>query len=89
MQFSSPLPLFASGPPFAHQRPPRKMAYYGDASCEHDTERYLDTLKYVFGGYERDVPLLINTMGWVKGRRGGGRVCQATLPPSHIYFIFF
>ncbi|XP_070812440.1 polynucleotide 5'-hydroxyl-kinase NOL9 [Pituophis catenifer annectens] len=55
------------GPPFAHQRPPRKMAYYGDASCEHDTERYLDTLKYVFGGYERDVPLLINTMGWVKG----------------------
>uniref|UniRef100_A0A8C5S331 Polynucleotide 5'-hydroxyl-kinase NOL9 n=1 Tax=Laticauda laticaudata TaxID=8630 RepID=A0A8C5S331_LATLA len=49
------------GPPFAHQRPPRKMAFYGDISCEHDTERYLDTLKY------RDVPLLINTMGWVKG----------------------
>ncbi|XP_013929916.1 PREDICTED: polynucleotide 5'-hydroxyl-kinase NOL9-like, partial [Thamnophis sirtalis] len=58
------------GPPFAHQRPPRKMAYYGDASCEHDTERYLDTLKYVFGGYERDIPLLVNTMGWVKGRGG-------------------
>ncbi|KAL7978578.1 hypothetical protein Chor_005560, partial [Crotalus horridus] len=55
------------GPPFTHQRPPRKMAFYGDNSCEHDTERYLDTLKYVFGGYERDVPLLVNTMGWVKG----------------------
>ncbi|XP_070615141.1 polynucleotide 5'-hydroxyl-kinase NOL9 [Erythrolamprus reginae] len=55
------------GPPFSHQRPPRKTAYYGDSSCEHDTERYLDTLKYVFGGYERDVPLLVNTMGWVKG----------------------
>ncbi|KAG8142428.1 hypothetical protein E2320_006342 [Naja naja] len=55
------------GPPFAHQRPPRKMAFYGDISCEHDTERYLDTLKYVLRGYERDVPLLINTMGWVKG----------------------
>ncbi|XP_015745357.2 polynucleotide 5'-hydroxyl-kinase NOL9 [Python bivittatus] len=55
------------GPPFTHQRPPRKMAYYGDTSCEHDTERYLDTLKYVFSAYERDVPLLINTMGWVKG----------------------
>ncbi|KAM3824400.1 polynucleotide 5'-hydroxyl-kinase NOL9 [Vipera latastei] len=55
------------GPPFTHQRPPRKMAYYGDNSCEHDTERYLDTVKYVFGGYERDVPLLVNTMGWVKG----------------------
>ncbi|ETE62219.1 Polynucleotide 5'-hydroxyl-kinase NOL9 [Ophiophagus hannah] len=57
------------GPPFSHQRPPRKMAFYGDISCEHDTERYLDTLKYVLGGYERDVPLLINTMGWVKGQR--------------------
>uniref|UniRef100_A0A670ZKU7 Polynucleotide 5'-hydroxyl-kinase NOL9 n=1 Tax=Pseudonaja textilis TaxID=8673 RepID=A0A670ZKU7_PSETE len=55
------------GPPFAQQRPPRKMAFYGDISCERDTERYLDTLKYVFGGYARDVPLLINTMGWMKG----------------------
>ncbi|XP_053137036.1 polynucleotide 5'-hydroxyl-kinase NOL9 [Hemicordylus capensis] len=55
------------GPPFTHQRTPRKMVYFGETSCEQDTERYIDTLKYVFSAYERDVPLLINTMGWVKG----------------------
>ncbi|XP_053256427.1 polynucleotide 5'-hydroxyl-kinase NOL9 isoform X3 [Podarcis raffonei] len=55
------------GPPFTHQRTPRKMVYFGATSCEQDTERYIDTLKYVFTAYERDVPLVINTMGWVKG----------------------
>ncbi|XP_060115306.1 polynucleotide 5'-hydroxyl-kinase NOL9 [Heteronotia binoei] len=55
------------GPPFTHPRTPHKMAYFGDTSCEQETERYLDTLKYVFSAYERDVPLVINTMGWVKG----------------------
>ncbi|KAF7236188.1 Polynucleotide 5'-hydroxyl-kinase NOL9 [Varanus komodoensis] len=55
------------GPPFTHQRRPCKMAYFGDTSCEQDTERYIDTLKYVFSAYERDVPLVVNTMGWVQG----------------------
>ncbi|XP_003225740.2 polynucleotide 5'-hydroxyl-kinase NOL9 [Anolis carolinensis] len=55
------------GPPFTHQRSPRRMVYFGETSCEQDTERYLDTLKYVFRAYERDAPLVINTMGWVKG----------------------
>ncbi|XP_015261743.1 PREDICTED: polynucleotide 5'-hydroxyl-kinase NOL9 [Gekko japonicus] len=55
------------GPPFTHLRTPHKMVYFGETSCEQDTERYLDTLKYVFSAYERDVPLVINTMGWVKG----------------------
>nr|XP_056721091.1 polynucleotide 5'-hydroxyl-kinase NOL9 [Euleptes europaea] len=55
------------GPPFTHLRTARKMVYFGETSCEQETERYLDTLKYVFSAYERDVPLVINTMGWVKG----------------------
>ncbi|XP_066493635.1 polynucleotide 5'-hydroxyl-kinase NOL9 isoform X1 [Tiliqua scincoides] len=55
------------GPPFTHQRTPRKMAYFGETNCEQDTERYIDTLKYVFSAYERDAPLVINTMGWVRG----------------------
>ncbi|XP_061458096.1 polynucleotide 5'-hydroxyl-kinase NOL9 isoform X2 [Rhineura floridana] len=55
------------GPPFTHQRTPRKMVYFGETSCEQDTERYIETLKYVFSAYERDVPLVVNTMGWVKG----------------------
>ncbi|XP_067423163.1 polynucleotide 5'-hydroxyl-kinase NOL9 isoform X2 [Emydura macquarii macquarii] len=55
------------GPPFTHQRMPRKMVYYGEASCDQDTERYIDTVKYVFNSYKKEVPLIINTMGWVKG----------------------
>uniref|UniRef100_A0A8D0H5H0 Polynucleotide 5'-hydroxyl-kinase NOL9 n=1 Tax=Sphenodon punctatus TaxID=8508 RepID=A0A8D0H5H0_SPHPU len=55
------------GPPFTHQRTPRKMVYYGDTSCEQDTERYIDALKYVFGSYRKEAPLVVNTMGWVKG----------------------
>ncbi|KFW84941.1 Polynucleotide 5'-hydroxyl-kinase NOL9, partial [Manacus vitellinus] len=55
------------GPPFTHQQTPRKMVYYGQTSCEQDTERYLDVMKYVFSCYKKEVPLIINTMGWVKG----------------------
>uniref|UniRef100_A0A8U7NUT6 Polynucleotide 5'-hydroxyl-kinase NOL9 n=1 Tax=Corvus moneduloides TaxID=1196302 RepID=A0A8U7NUT6_CORMO len=55
------------GPPFTHQQMPRKMVYYGQTSCEQDTERYLDVVKYVFSCYKKEVPLVINTMGWVKG----------------------
>ncbi|XP_075629223.1 polynucleotide 5'-hydroxyl-kinase NOL9 [Balearica regulorum gibbericeps] len=55
------------GPPFTHQQMPRKMVYYGQTSCEQDTERYLDVVKYVFSSYKKEVPLVVNTMGWVKG----------------------
>ncbi|XP_075577724.1 polynucleotide 5'-hydroxyl-kinase NOL9 [Pelecanus crispus] len=55
------------GPPFTHQQTPCKMVYYGQTSCEQDTERYLDVVKYVFSSYKKEVPLVINTMGWVKG----------------------
>lgn len=62
--------LSLPGPPFTHQQTPRKMMYYGQTSCEQDTERYLDVVKYVFSCYKKEVPLVINTMGWVKGKRG-------------------
>ncbi|NXX51792.1 NOL9 kinase, partial [Tricholaema leucomelas] len=55
------------GPPFTHQQAPRKMVYYGLTSCEQDTERYLDVVKSVFRSYKKEVPLVVNTMGWVKG----------------------
>ncbi|NWR82014.1 NOL9 kinase, partial [Centropus unirufus] len=55
------------GPPFTHQQTPRKMVYYGQTSCDQDTERYLDVVKYVFSSYKKETPLIINTMGWVKG----------------------
>lgn len=61
--------LLLSGPPFTHQQTPHKMVYYGQTSCEQDTERYLDVVKYVFSSYKKEVPLIINTMGWVKGKQ--------------------
>lgn len=57
------------GPPFTHQRSPDHMIYYGHSSCESDLERYLDTLKSLWHRrpHSREGPVIINTMGWVKG----------------------
>ncbi|XP_028922138.1 polynucleotide 5'-hydroxyl-kinase NOL9 [Ornithorhynchus anatinus] len=54
------------GPPFTHQRAPRKMVYYGETHCEEDCERYIEIVKYVLSSYKRETPLIVNTMGWVK-----------------------
>ncbi|KAM9034225.1 polynucleotide 5'-hydroxyl-kinase NOL9 isoform 2-T2 [Sarcophilus harrisii] len=58
-------PIFGS--PFTHQRKTRKMVFYGDSSCEDDCKKYTEVVKYVFSAYQREAPLIINTMGWVKG----------------------
>ncbi|XP_069466470.1 polynucleotide 5'-hydroxyl-kinase NOL9 [Ambystoma mexicanum] len=55
------------GSPFTHQREPRRMVYYGEASCENDLERYIEAVKHVSTSYKREAPLIINTMGWVRG----------------------
>ncbi|KAE8593251.1 hypothetical protein XENTR_v10019046 [Xenopus tropicalis] len=55
------------GPPFTHQQEAQKMVYFGETSCEQDMERFVESVKYVITSYKRDEPLLINTMGWVKG----------------------
>ncbi|XP_069803237.1 polynucleotide 5'-hydroxyl-kinase NOL9 [Dendropsophus ebraccatus] len=55
------------GPPYNQQRDPYKMVFYGDTSCEQDMERFIESVKYVITSYKRDQPLIINTMGWVKG----------------------
>ncbi|NXH16365.1 NOL9 kinase, partial [Bucco capensis] len=55
------------GPPFSHQQAPCRMVYFGQTSCEQDTERYLDVVRHVFSAYKKEVPLVVNTMGWVKG----------------------
>ncbi|XP_018432474.1 PREDICTED: polynucleotide 5'-hydroxyl-kinase NOL9 [Nanorana parkeri] len=55
------------GPPFTHQRDVQKMVYFGDVSCEQEMERYFESVKYVITCYKREQPLIINTMGWVKG----------------------
>ncbi|XP_068193803.1 polynucleotide 5'-hydroxyl-kinase NOL9 [Antennarius striatus] len=57
------------GPPFTHQRTPDHMIYYGQSSCESDLERYLESLKCLWRrrSQSRETPVIINTMGWVKG----------------------
>lgn len=57
------------GPPFSHQRPADHMIYYGKTSCETDLERFLDALKSLWHRRPQcgESPLIINTMGWVKG----------------------
>uniref|UniRef100_A0A1A7XJ01 Polynucleotide 5'-hydroxyl-kinase NOL9 n=1 Tax=Iconisemion striatum TaxID=60296 RepID=A0A1A7XJ01_9TELE len=57
------------GPPFTHQNTPEHIIYYGQTSCESDLERYLESLKSLWRQrpQSREMPIIINTMGWVKG----------------------
>ncbi|XP_056129314.1 polynucleotide 5'-hydroxyl-kinase NOL9 [Lampris incognitus] len=57
------------GPPFTHQRTPEHMIYYGQTSSESDLDRYLESLKSLWHRRppSRETPIIINTMGWVKG----------------------
>lgn len=59
-----------SGPPFSHQRTPDHMVYYGASSCEVDFDHYLECLKSLWRrrSQNRETPIIINTMGWVKGQ---------------------
>ncbi|KAM9830755.1 polynucleotide 5'-hydroxyl-kinase NOL9 isoform 1-T2 [Syngnathus typhle] len=57
------------GPPFTHQRDPDHMVYYGESSCQSDLSRYLESLKSLWHrrSSSKETPIVINTMGWVKG----------------------
>ncbi|TWW57147.1 polynucleotide 5'-hydroxyl-kinase NOL9 [Takifugu flavidus] len=57
------------GPPFTHQWTPEHMIYYGQPSCDSDMDRYLESLKFLWRrrSQSRETPVIINTMGWVKG----------------------
>ncbi|KAM4703283.1 polynucleotide 5'-hydroxyl-kinase NOL9 [Rhinophrynus dorsalis] len=55
------------GPPFTHQQEAQKMVFFGETTCEQDMERFVESVKYVITSYRREQPLIINTMGWVKG----------------------
>ncbi|XP_067096081.1 polynucleotide 5'-hydroxyl-kinase NOL9 [Osmerus mordax] len=55
------------GPPFTHQCIPDHMIFYGQSNCQTDLDRYLESIKSLWRSYTRDSPIIINTMGWVKG----------------------
>ncbi len=46
------------------------MIYYGNSSCESDLDRYPESLKFLWRrrSKSRETPVVINTMGWVKGQ---------------------
>uniref|UniRef100_A0A3Q4G332 Polynucleotide 5'-hydroxyl-kinase NOL9 n=1 Tax=Neolamprologus brichardi TaxID=32507 RepID=A0A3Q4G332_NEOBR len=58
------------GPPFTHQQTPDHMIYYGQSSCNSDLDRYVESLKSLWcrRSQTREAPIIINTMGWVKGQ---------------------
>ncbi|KAI7794149.1 polynucleotide 5'-hydroxyl-kinase NOL9 [Triplophysa rosa] len=55
------------GPPFTHLRDPDHMVYYGQAECQTDIDRYLESLKSLWRHCSGESPVVINTMGWIKG----------------------
>ncbi|XP_062889479.1 polynucleotide 5'-hydroxyl-kinase NOL9 [Mobula hypostoma] len=58
-------PVFS--PPYMHQCEPRKMVYYGNVLCDQDPDRYMEVVRYLYAEYKKETPLIINTMGWIKG----------------------
>ncbi|XP_051962127.1 polynucleotide 5'-hydroxyl-kinase NOL9-like [Xyrauchen texanus] len=56
------------GPPFTHLRDPEHMVYYGQSDCQADIDRYLESLKSLWRHCSGESPVIINTMGWVKGQ---------------------
>ncbi|XDV46009.1 hypothetical protein PO909_013993 [Leuciscus waleckii] len=55
------------GPPFTHMRDPKHMVYYGQAECHADIDRYLESLKSLWRHVSGESPVIINTMGWIRG----------------------
>ncbi|KAJ8390174.1 hypothetical protein AAFF_G00110480 [Aldrovandia affinis] len=55
------------GAPFTHLCTPEHMVFFGETSCERDLDRYLESLKFLWRSYSHETPVIINTMGWVKG----------------------
>lgn len=57
------------GPPFTHLRDPEHMVYYGQADCQSDIDRYLESLKSLWRNVSGESPVIINTMGWIRGQQ--------------------
>ena len=59
------------GPPFTHLRQPHKSFYIGATTPKHDPDFYLACITQLYNDYlatsSKDVPLVINTQGWIKG----------------------
>ena len=79
------------GPPFTHNAWPRSAVFYGHATPAKDAHGYMDCVRKMHNAYKnltKQVPLIVNTMGWNKGL--GLRLFIDTLrltDPTHIIQI--
>ncbi|XP_052779860.1 polynucleotide 5'-hydroxyl-kinase NOL9-like [Mya arenaria] len=58
------------GPPFCHQRKPVCAYFYGGVSPRDDPDQYLRCVQMCVKTYQQiegPKPLIVNTMGWMKG----------------------
>lgn len=65
---SSPL----LGPPFTHIQQPERSVFFGDVTPRDKPDFYIQCVRYVYETYAEDyrkskIPLIVNTLGWVKG----------------------
>ncbi|XP_015767061.1 PREDICTED: polynucleotide 5'-hydroxyl-kinase NOL9-like [Acropora digitifera] len=65
---SSPL----LGPPFTHIQQPERSVFFGDVTPRDKPDFYIQCVRYVFETYAENyrkskIPLIVNTLGWVKG----------------------
>ncbi|GAB1598949.1 polynucleotide 5'-hydroxyl-kinase NOL9-like isoform X2 [Argonauta hians] len=61
---------FVLGPPFCHQKEPIYNVFVGDITPESSANHYMICIRNVINYYLRlslQLPLVINTMGWIKG----------------------
>ncbi|XP_029199758.2 polynucleotide 5'-hydroxyl-kinase NOL9-like isoform X3 [Acropora millepora] len=65
---SSPL----LGPPFTHIQQPERSVFFGDVTPRDKPDFYIQCVRYVYETYAENyrkskIPLIVNTLGWVKG----------------------
>ncbi|CAE1264540.1 GRC3 [Acanthosepion pharaonis] len=82
---------FILGPPFCHQQDPAFNTFFGEVSPEGNRNHYMMCIRSAINYYLRmpeRLPLIINTMGWIKGP--GKKMLDGIInmiPPDHVVLL--
>lgn len=85
------LTKFILGPPFYHQENPIYNVFFGEVSPAHNLNHYMMCIRSALAFYSRmseRLPLIINTMGWIKGP--GKKMIDGILnlaSPDHVVLL--
>lgn len=81
--------MLTTGPPFTHPMNPTRAMYLGDLSPQSCPDEYLAAVQQVINYYRfemGDIPLVVNTQGWVKGLGEDLlRSIETMVEPTHIF----